>query len=516
MQIEHADSSSPTREARLKNLGREVAKGAAWMVGLRLLQRSLGLISTVVLARLLVPADFGLVAMALSVAGLVELITLLGFDLALIRKTDATRAHYDAAWTLGIMFRTIAALCLAASAPAVAAFFSDERLVNIIYVYAFVSLVSGFENIGVVAFRKELKFNQEFKFQLIKKLLAVIATVAMAVYFKSYWALVLGTLFSQIIGVGLSYWIHSYRPRLDVSVWRELLGFSAWVVFNNLMLYVRKRGTDFIIGPMLGAQALGGYRVAKEIASLPTTELTMPIMRSVFPGFAKIKDDPARLREAYLLAQGAVVTATLPICVALLLLVEQCVFILLGPKWMSIAELVQISTLYGVLKILQGNSQSLFMAAGRPYWVGVIVAVEVVIFLPLTYFLIKSGGGIEMAAWAAVIGSIVIAPFVQFLISRILGLRRFEFFRVLLRPSLSAVLMSLALWTLQTYFPPVDGLIRALWTLLISLLVGGLVYMLSLTLLWILSGRPDGIERRVLEVKAVRSAFRYMGVDLLK
>src|SRR5690606_23457417 len=128
----------------------------------------------------------------------------------------------------------------------------------------------------IVAFRKEFKFNQEFKFQLLKKLLAVIATVAMALYFKSYWALVLGTLFSQLVAVVLSYWMHNYRPRLTLSATREMLGFSAWIVFNNLMLYTRNRGSDFIIGPILGPQALGGYRVAKELASLPTTQLTMP------------------------------------------------------------------------------------------------------------------------------------------------------------------------------------------------------------------------------------------------
>ena len=486
------------------------------MVGLRLLQRSLGLISTIVLARILVPADFGLVAMALSVSGLVELITMLGFDLALIRKSDATRAHYDSAWTLGILFRALAALVLVGSAHLVADYYSDARLVDIIYVYALVSVISGFENIGIVAFRKEFKFNQEFKFQLLKKLLAVIATVAMALHFKSYWALVLGTLFSQMVAVALSYWMHSYRPRLNLSVWRELLGFSAWIVFNNLMLYTRKRGPDFIIGPMLGAQALGGYRVANEIASLPTTELTMPIMRSVFPGFAKIKDDPERLRNAYLLAQAAIATATLPTCAALLILAEQFVFLLLGEKWLSIVGLVQISTLYGALKILQGNRHALLMAAGKPGWIGFMVVCEVASFLPLIYYFISTGGGIEMAAWALVIASVLIAPIGLFLVSKVLDFRRYQFLGAIWRPVLATLLMGAVLVFVESSMPEIDGVVTALWTLLISSGIGAFFYVSCLLTLWIASGKPAGVEQTILSTGQISRVMQKIGLDFRK
>lgn len=498
------------------NIGREVAKGAAWMVGLRLLQRSLGLVSTVVLARILVPADFGLIAMALSVSGLVELITLLGFDLALIRKTDATRSHFDSAWTLGILFRTLASVVLAGSATAVSVYYDDPRLVDIIYVYAFVTFISGFENIGIVVFRKDFKFNQEFRFQLTKKLLAVIGTVAMAFYFRSYWALVLGTLFSQLIAVLLSYWMHSYRPRFDVSAWREMLGFSAWVVFNNLMLYARKRGSDFIIGPILGAQALGSYRVAKEIAALPTTELTMPIMRSVFPGFSKIKDDKERLRKAYLLAQGGIAVATLPTCAALFVLAEQCVYLLLGPKWMSIVLLVKICTLYGALKILQGNRHALLMAVGKPYWIGIMVVAEVLVALPMIYFFLKSGGGIETAAWASVFASIVILPLGLTLVSKTLGLRRYEFLAVIWRPGLATVGMGAALYWLRTLLPPPESVLTALWTLALCVAVGVTAYITAILVLWMASGKPDGVERRLLSSVPVTRALNFIGLGLLQ
>jgi O-antigen/teichoic acid export membrane protein len=425
----------------VKNLGSKVAAGAAWMIGLRLLQRSLGLISTAVLARLLLPADFGLVAMALSVAALVELVTLLGFDLALIRQNNATRAHFDTAWTLGLIFKTIAATSIIFGAPYVAEFYSEPRLTEVMYVYAAIAFISGLENIGVVAFRKELEFSLEFRFQLTKKLLAVGATVALALYFRSYWALVLGSLLSQVIGVGLSYALHSYRPRLCLRAWREMLGFSSWLVFNNFAAYVRGRGADFVIGRFLGPVPLGGYRVASEIALLPTTELYAPVMRAVFPGFSKLVEDKAALRRAYVAAQGAVTAVTLPAAIGVIILAEELVRLLLGPGWEIAIPLIQILGLSGAAKLFHGNRHSLFMAIGRPYWVGIMETIEVAIMYPLMIYWLSHGHGVEMAAWAKAIASVLTLPAGVSVVNRALGLRRFELFTVMWRPALATCFM---------------------------------------------------------------------------
>ncbi len=483
----------------MKALGAAVAAGAAWMVVLRLLQRSLGLISTVVLARLLLPADFGLIAMALSISALVELVTTLGFDLALIRKQGADRDHFDSAWTLGLLFKSAAALAIVLFAHPVADFYGDPRLAAVMYGYALIALASGFENIGIVAFRKELEFNREFRFQLAKKLLSVIVTVALALYFRSYWALVLGTLFSQLAGVALSYAMHPYRPRFCLKKWRDLLGFSSWVLFNNFAIYARERGVDFVTGRLLGAPALGSYRVASEIAALPTTELYMPIMRVVFPGFSKIVSEPERLRRAYLAAQGAVMTATLPASVGVVLLAEPLVLLLLGPNWSAAVPLVQILGAYGGIKTLHGNRHSLFMALGRPYWVGLMVTLELAVMYPLLIYWLSTGHGIEMAAWAKVVAALVTLPVGVRLVSRVLVMSLGDFLASVWRPVLATAVMAVAVVAGTTMLPAAHGAWEALAVLLGLGAWGGGVYLGVLLLAWIAAGRPDGVEARVLE-----------------
>ena len=182
----------------MKNIGTKIAKGAIWMVLFKLIERSVGLISTLILVRLLIPEDFGLLAMALSITTALELLGAFGFDMALIQNQKAGRDHYNTAWTFNVIFAFSSAAILVAIAIPAAIFYHEPRLEAVIYFLALGSFVKGFENIGVVAFRKELEFNKEFKFLIGKKIASFAITVPLAFILKSYWALVFGILVGNV------------------------------------------------------------------------------------------------------------------------------------------------------------------------------------------------------------------------------------------------------------------------------------------------------------------------------
>src|SRR5688500_7124382 len=167
-------------------------RGSAWMIAMRWATRALGLVSTIILARLLAPEDFGVVAMAMVVVGFLEVFTHTGVDLALIRDAQATREHYDTAWTLEILQAALLALALLAAAPYATGYFGDARVLEVMQILSLRAFVGGFENIGVVAFRRELNFTREFWFGVFKKMSTVAVTIVAAFVFRSYWALVLG------------------------------------------------------------------------------------------------------------------------------------------------------------------------------------------------------------------------------------------------------------------------------------------------------------------------------------
>ena len=158
-----------------------IAKGAAWMLLARLAERCLGLVSLLVLARVLVPADFGLVAMAMSVIAFVELASTFGFDLALIQREHLTREHYDTAWTFQVAVGFLCAGLIAAAAYPSAWFYDEPRLIPVMFVLAISRVLQSFENIGTVDFRRRMDFSREFAFSAWKKIVGFVITVALAV-----------------------------------------------------------------------------------------------------------------------------------------------------------------------------------------------------------------------------------------------------------------------------------------------------------------------------------------------
>lgn len=481
-------------------IGKSVATGALWMIALKVIERSIGVISTTILARLLIPADFGLVAMAMAIFAVLELTGQFGFDHAIIRKQDVTRSQLDTAWTLTICHGLLSGLALALLAAPAAQFFKEPRLEDIVHVLAAIAVVQSFENIGIMLFRKDLKFRKDFNFFLAKKLIAFACTVSLAFAFKSYWALVGGILASRTAGVILSYVVHPYRPRLSFSATRDLLGFSKWVLLTGILGYFRTRGPDFILGRLAGAGSVGVFRVANELATLPTTELMFPIARAAYPGYAKVAHDRDALKQAYLAVQGSIIMLTLPAGVGIVMLADPFVKALLGFNWLEAIPLIQILGLYGALRVFQTTNNAIFNVLGKPYWNTSLMVLELLSVLPLLGWLIYSGHAIESAAWSYVAGSAIVVPCAVILISRVLRLSFRDRLRITWRPVLGAALMALALeWLIRTLGLPTSTL-EAVWTLLIAVPLGALVFGITVLGVWYAVGKPNGTERKLLSL----------------
>lgn len=485
-------------------VGKSVAVGALWMIALKFIERSIGVVSTIILARLLIPADFGLVAMAMAIFAILELVGQFGFDHAIIRNQNSTRSQLDTAWTLTICHGVLSGLALALLAAPVAAFFKEPRLEYIVYALALIAVIQSFENIGIMLFRKDLKFRKDFNFFLAKKIIAFICTVSLALIFKSYWALVGGIFASRAAGVVLSYIVHPYRPRLSFSATRELFGFSKWVLLTGILGYFRTRGPDFILGRLAGAGSVGVFRIANELATLPTTELMFPIARAAYPGYAKVAHDRTALKRTYLAVQGGIIMLTLPAGIGIVMLADPFVKALLGFNWLAAIPLIQILGLYGALRVFQTTNNAIFNVLGKPYINTTLMALELVSVLPLLGWLIHSGHPIESAAWSYLAGSAIVVPCALVLLSRLLDLNFMDRLRITWRPLLGAALMAVALKLLLDRLGLPADTFEALWVLLLAVPLGALVFATSLLGLWYLSGRPVGTEHKIVGIAVGR------------
>lgn len=481
----------------MENISNKMAKGAAWMVAFKLLERSIGLVSTIILARLLSPDDFGLVAIATAFLGLLLLLTSFSFDVALIQKQNADRALYDTAWTFNVIFGFMLGILLLGAALPLANFYNESRLETILYIMALGTMISGFSNIGPVAFRKDLEFHKEFYFLLTKKLMSFSVCMIMAFTLRNYWALVWGTFAGNIMEMILSYFVHAYRPRFCLSGRKELFGYSMWLFVNNSIFFTYHRLADFIISKVLGAHILGIYTVAYELSNLPTTEMVAPINRAVLPGYSKMAGDPNALRQGFLNVLSMIALCAMPAGFGIALVSDLMVTVVLGDKWREAVPLIQILAISGAITALQTNTGSLYMALGKPRYLTIIASVNVfLLFIPLLIYLLQAHGVLGIAE-AYLFSNLLIWPINFMVVTRLIQLKWRVIFSVLWRPLISCGLMVAGIVysreLFQDYLINIDAI-----RLVIEAGLGAIIYVIGVLLFWWLSRRPDGAEQFII------------------
>lgn len=465
------------------------------MVLLRLADRSIGLISTLILARLLVPADFGLVAMAMFVVAALDILSTFSFDLALIQNRSAERKHYDTAWTLNVLFGLANACLLLALAGTAASFYKEPRVENVMQCLALAAAIQGLTNIGIVAFQKELELHKEFQLGILKKLVGFCVTISLAFSLHNYWALVAGQIASAITGVVLSYRLHPYRPRFTLSGRRDLFRFSAWLLVNNILIFLVHRTTDVVLGRSVGSGALGTYRIAYEVSNLPTTELVFPISRAVFPGYSKVAASVDELRKVFLDVLAVILLFVVPAGLAISALAEPLVYVLFGEKWKEAVPLIRVLGIFGVLRASSSNSGAVYLALGIPRLLTYVTSLFLALMVSALWLLVPLYGAVG-AAFAMLFAAAISLPVVFAVIASLLGLSPAALFSVFWRPLGGGLLMALALVLTQQHLGSL-GVGHLLQLVALGPMGLGL-YSVTLLILWRLAGRPQGGETHMM------------------
>lgn len=470
-----------------------MTKGIVWMVAARLMDRSIGIVSTLILARLLVPDDFGLVAMATAIGGLLDLLGAFSFDVALIQNTAAERRHYDTVWTINAIFQIICAGALVALAGPAAAFYAEPRLAGVMYVLAVSYLLGAFGNVGVVAFRKELDFKKEFNFIFARRIVTFAATISCAFLLRSYWALLIGITLGRLVGLIMSYTMNSYRPRFSLAAAKELFHFSKWMLINNGLAFIWRDGCTFVIGRVYGAASLGIYSVSYEISNLPSTELVAPINRVTLPGFAKI-GDPAAIGVAYLRLLGIISLVILPVGLGIAAVAEPLVLTALGKNWTAAIQLIAVLGINGAIGATQTNNTSVWLALGLPRRVTLLHTCNLLVLFPALIFFVKFYGLIGVG-YAYILAQGINVPLGMSMTKQLLGFRWEEVARVIWRPAAGSIAMYFVVAHFDQRIVEQMPLVR----LLLDAAVGAGVYVTVVLILWWISAKPAGAETYCLE-----------------
>ncbi|MDR2789237.1 MAG: lipopolysaccharide biosynthesis protein [Candidatus Accumulibacter sp.] len=470
------------------------ARGAVLTIGMRWTDRLIGFVSTLILARLLLPDDFGIVAMASIIVSLIDTLLDLGVGSALVQDKAAGRDEFDTAWTLRLIQAALAAGLIWMAAPFAADYFRDPRVVDVIRVMAWSVLIGGFENIGIVAFQKNMEFGRDFRFFFFRRLLGFLVTMTLAFWWRSYWAMVIGALAARCFGTLLSYRLHDYRPRLSLARSGKIWSFSQWMLLCNLGNFGQQQTDKFLVGRRGDASTLGMYTLANEIAAMPTTELLAPLGRVLFPLFVDAAHDPARLKATFRKALGIQSLVALPAGVGLYFVAGDAVRLLLGEQWLSAIPLMRILSLISVFTALTHSSSYLLLALGKVSAQAILAWIQFAMLsiLGIFFFPEADAGGIALIRLACTMFGLFFL--IALVLRHVPRLGIGDFIASAWRPAGATGLMALALALL-----PAFESLPLIFKLLASIATGALTYALGILLLWRLSGCEKGAESYLLE-----------------
>jgi O-antigen/teichoic acid export membrane protein len=485
-------SDSGSKDA--KPLQGHMLRGSVWTVGVRWTIRMTGVVSTVVLARLLTPSDYGVVAIAMIIATAIEAFAQTGQHLALIRLPAPTHAHYDAAWTMQVLIGFALGAVVSLSAPFATLYFHEPRATLVLHIVAFRTILSGFENIGVVNFRKNLRFDKQFWYNVVPTFASFVVALTSAFVLRNYWALVAGIMTRQIVSLVLSYIMEPFRPRFSFEKVSEIWSFSIWTLIRSIGANFNSSLDKFAIGGFAGAAAMGRYEVASDVAVSPSAEVNAPMITVLFPVMATIQHDPAKRRELYLrvLYWSALICTSTSIGVAVVS--SDMVDLVLGQKWHDVKPLMPwLALAFGILG-LSDSVYPTFDILGRPDYSARLqwsrFAALLVCVFPVAYLL----HSLRAVAITRFVVTCLITPTLFATLARSLDIRFREFVATLWRPIAAGLSMGGAL-SILNFVLPFSGPPR----LGIDIVCGVAIYTGVLMLTWITSGRPDGPETHFYE-----------------
>ncbi len=372
------------------SLQQKAIRSGVWVGFSSAVGAGLSFLRSVVLARLLTPEVFGLMAISSMVIRGIEIFTETGFGAALIHRQQRFEDARDTAFTLWVLRGLGLAVIAFLVAPWVAAFYNEQVLAPVVSVVGICFLLTGFNNINTIALQKELDFKRLIYLEQLGSVLNAVIALGLAYILRNVWALVYAQLIASVISVGLSYLMVPGRPkfRFDPVIARELFSYGKFMTGLAIVVFVTNQLDNALIGKLLGMELLGCYSVAYTLANVPSSDLSKVIARVFFPLFSKLQSDPEQLRCEYARGVGLVAAIVVPITVVIVVLAEEIVAVLYGAKWAQVVAPLQILAVFGCFHALWMLNGYLCNAIGKPqvdfYVNGFRLVLVLVLLYPLT------------------------------------------------------------------------------------------------------------------------------------
>ena len=479
-------------------VGYKTAVGGTWMVGARLVSRVIDLGTMLVLAHILLPRDFGLVAIAMTVIFIIEAALELPVSQALVRLGTIGPSHYDTAFTLSLLRGIALSLIVCAISWPFARFYSDSRLTSLVCTLSLAPAARGLVSPKLADFSRNLNFSPDFTMEFVGKVIAFFTAITLALTTRSYWAIAAGTVVAPVAGTMTSYILAPYRPKLKLTELHAFSGFLGWITAAQVVSALNWQTDRLLLGKLRSKSELGLFTAANDAAIIPVMSLFSPLLRPLLSAFSLLKDNPDRLANSYMNSATAMLTLGLPILVGESLLAEPAVRVMFGEKWMGSAPLLRWLAISLIPMLFAMPMGPLVMAFGRTQIFLKRNIFEVCVKLPLIVVgAIKYG--FMGVVFARCVSESATVCFCMVVVRRLTGLTIREQLQGPWRSIASSIAMAVVVsLALPRFCHSLAPLPLAAETLIVASL-GALTYCSVLWGLWLAAGSPSGLEAMIAE-----------------
>jgi O-antigen/teichoic acid export membrane protein len=393
------------------SLKRQTISGLKWTTFSTYLQKGLSVLTFIILARLLEPADFGLFAMAFIVIDGLGMMKDLGVNAALVQRKDSFEMATHTAFWMMPLFGSVIICMLYFGAPLAAVALNEDSLIPVIRTLALIFLIGSFERVPVTLMRRELMFKELAIREFIAAFMYMVCAVVLAKLNFGVWSLVYAYLLRRVVMFFLAWSITPYRPRFvfDMKISKDLLHFGKFIFGATLVGFGMANLDNFFIGSKLGADSLGYYAIAYNVSSITITHLAMLLNRVMYPVFSKMQDDLDGIRSISLKMMRILAICTLPFGIVLLLLAEQIVTVVYGVKWLPMVPVLQVLALCSILLPVFSLVNNIYTACGKPKWSFNFGIIQLGMMLALVPVFISHYGLIGGAV-AVTISKLIVIP----------------------------------------------------------------------------------------------------------
>lgn len=376
------------------------------------------LLVALILARLLVPRDYGLAAMVLVFAALVPIFADLALGAALVQRRELSEADRSTVFWTGTAVGGAFTLLGVGLSGVVADFYGEPAVRALFAALSLSFVVTALGTTQRALFTREMNFRKLELMAMAANAAGGVVGIAAAFLGFGAWAIVGQQIAIAVVSTALV-WVGSpWRPQLLFSraSLRALFGFSGNVFATRILFYVNRNADNLLIGRYLGPTALGPYALAYNVMLAPISRLTWPIVEVFFPAFSQLQRDPQRIAAAWVRVNRVIGAITVPAMLGLIVVAPEFVVVVLGERWNDAVPVIRLLAWVGLLQSLQGLNSSILQARDRT---GLLLRyAAVVVVASLTAFVIGVQWGIVGVAAAYALSSTVVEPYYAWLTAR--------------------------------------------------------------------------------------------------